>query len=590
MVEGPVPEGRGAPIGLPPSDCLLVKFTPPNGRGSALVRECPDDLTFSSTAPGGHESMTCTVDWLPGHPPPDALLTAATAIVVDRRSGQTLWYGQVIDPGWTRTGTGTSHKVACQGFYTILDTEAAAVAYVDRDLSSWVPSNDYSRGSAQVVDDISLGQHSGDWVEPATSVIEEDIPKGAALDSSPNSHLGMQYLPARYGSAGQDLIMVLYSADASSGDANFDIKMLVRNQDNSVVQTVSDYSFTTSVVDSYNYQGDGDWDMTNARSAEMRIEYVGSADETASKDYWLRWGNLAVVFQRLGRTGANAGTPTTYVTSADIVNDVIGRLLLGKLDISAAIAQPTTLIEHAAWFGGISARGIFDFLEDANPNVYWAVWEPDASDLPRFEYVPWAVRPRYVIPPDSAEIALAGGGDDLANRAVVAYQTSKGVPASVIVTGDVPDLDAAGVTRTMIVDLTGEGALSKTTAKSKGLDALKTADVQRSSGTATVFGPVLDMKTGRIIEPWEIRAGWPVVLAGGMLRADGGYPYSRTGARDGRSTFRATQVQYNAATAAAELTLDGGGRNLFNRVRRPLPSTRKQHKDRWWGWATPIRR
>ncbi len=566
--EGLVPSGRTAPLGLPPKGVLLVKFTPPTGKGMPVVRECPDDLQFGSTAPGGFESMSCTIDWPDNNtPPPDALVTAATAQVIDGRNGNVVWHGHIVDPGFTKAGTGASHRVSSLGYYTVLDTQVAALAYVDRDLGNWLDIHDYPAGGGQIVDNLSLGAHSGDWVEPTTSVIEQTYPDGSKLDASTPSHMTMQYLPGRYG-PNQDITMVLGSYDSPSS-ADFRIKIRVKNIDGTVLQTPLDDSYAGANIDWYVFQGSGAWTSTTIRSAEMRFE-----------DYWLRWGNMAVVFDRVDRNGATVGAPSTYVTCADLVEDVIGRLLRSQLDISEAIAMPTTLVESAAWFGGISAHGVFDFVEDLEPDLYWAVWGPEQFPEPRFEYVPWRVRPRYLIPPDSASITLAGGGDDLANHGLVAYQTSRGVPASLVVSGDVPELTAAGVDRTMLIDLTGEGPLSKTTATSKGLDALNTANIQRTSGTATVTGPVFDQKEGRMIEPWEIRAGWPVVLAGGVLRADAGYPFSTTGSRAWSSSFRLTQVQYSASSASAELTLDGGGRNVFNRVRRPVPRVRKLIKGR----------
>jgi hypothetical protein len=578
IVEAGLAEARSAPQGVSPRDALLVKFTPPNGIGEQVARDCPADLVFDNSAPGGHGSMSCTIDWPEGAPPPEALQVASVAQVIDKRNGSIVWYGQIVDPGYTKTGTGASHKVAALGFFTILDTEAASLAYVDRDLAAWSSLNDYPAGSTSIVDDRGLGQHSGDWVEPTTSLIEMVVPKGSSLDASTPSHMTMQYLPALYASAGQDIVAILGTVDSKT-PANFDVQVRVRST-NGTSDIPLNVTYTSLAPPAANYDwfissGTPAWSITQTRVAELRMEYSGSGDATASQDYWLRWANLAVVYQRVNRAGAAINSAGVYITAGQIVDDVIGRLLAAKLDISAAIAVPTQRVEQAAWWEGVTAAEVFEFLEDIAPENYWAVWEPQEDVQCRFEYKPWAGHPRYIIPADSCTMELAGGGDELANRAVVSYQTSNGVPASVVVTGVVRELSAAGVTRTMVVDLTGEGTLSRATAISKGEDALAEANIQRSSGSATVTGPVMDVKTGRMVEPWEIRAGCPVVLAGGVLRADGGSAFSKTGARDGRSTFRLTECQYSASSASMELTLDGGSRSLFNRLKRS-PAKRKK--------------
>lgn len=574
--ERDVPELAAAPQGVNPRDALLVKLLPPTGKGAAVVRDCPADLTFDNAASGGYGALSCTIDW--AGPPPDALSVGAVTQVIDRRNGNIVWYGHLVDPGYTRTGTGASHRIAATGFSSILDTQVGALAYVDRDLAGWTYAKDYPAGAAQVVDDLSLPAQPSDWVDPATSVLQLDIPEGSKLDASTPTHMTVQYLAPKYNGSGanQDIILVQGVFDGTNS-ADYRVKARVVTAAGTV-DTVMDRDYTSTARDFRLIEGVGTWDIPNARVAQLRWEYAGGADAVASRDYFLRWGNLAVVFQRLDRAGNLDTTPTVYLQARHIIDDVIGRLLASKLDISTQIETPDALVEQACWWGGISARGVFDWLEDLVPDCYWAVWGPQADSQPRFEYTSWRQPPRYVIPPDSATIQLAGGGDDLINRAVVAYQTSNGVPASVVVVGDVPELDAAGLQRSMLVDLTGEGPLSTAGARAKGLDALRTQNIVRSSGTATVTGPVMDLREGRVVEPWEIRAGWPVVLAGGALRADGGRAYSLTGARDGRSTFRLTGAAYTASSGSAELTLDGGGRNLFNRVRRPLPAVRARRK------------
>lgn len=576
-LERDVPDLTAAAQWVNPLDTLILKISPPTGKGMPIVRACPADLVMDSQAPGGYGALTCTLDWPEGNPPPDGLVVAAVVEVVDGRHGGTVWYGDLVDPGYTRTGTGASHRISCLGRYTVLETSAAPLAYIDRDLDQWTYAADYAAGSTQVVDDLTLPNQPDDWVDPYPSTIQMDIPEGSKLDASSPTHMTLQYLPGKYGAL-PDIVRLQGTHDGSAS-ANFRLKVRVVNAAGAYF-TVMDRSFTDTQHDFRLTEGAGVWGTTNARVAQLRLEYDSATDATASQDYFLRWGNLSVVFQRVNRAGTPITDPSVYVNVGEIVDDVIGRLLATQLDVAGSIAHPDTLVEQAAWFEGVTAAGVFAFLEDLAPDYYWAVWGPQLDTQPRFEYRSWRVHPRYVISPDVARIELAGGGDELANRALVSYRAAHDVPASVVVTGSVPELDAAGLTRTMIVDLTGEGTLSKTTAKAKGLDALVTANLIRTSGTATVYGPVLDLREGRMVEPWEIRAGWPVVLADGVLRADGGTPFSVTGSRDGRSTFRLTGASYSAANGTAELTLDGGGRSLFNRVRRPLPRLRKGAKER----------
>ncbi|GLY32139.1 hypothetical protein [Kineosporia sp. NBRC 101731] len=570
--EGPVPEPIAAPAGLSPRRALLLLVIPPTGKGAPITQECPPDLQFGSTAPGGFEQLSATLDW-PADTPPVGLQTAATVQVVDRRTGDIHWHGHLVDPGFVKSGTGASRKIVAQGFQTVLDTQAGAVAYVDRDLGSWKLARDYKAGSAQLVDDVSLQQQPNDWVEPTQQVIEMDIPEGSKLQA--NTTMTMTYRPPKYSQNHQDIVSILGSYNGTN-DAGYRVKVRVVTQAGTV-QTIMDREYLPDTRHFRLQQGVGDWTQTGSRVGQIQWSHDGNDGVTSPRDYTLRWGNMAVVLSRVDRSGAHVVDPSTYVTTGDIVHDVAGRLLLGDLWISTSVlARPDTLVESAAWWDGITARGIMEFIEELEPDYYWAVWEPNISrPQPRFEYRSWRTFPRYLIPPGAATVQLAGGADDLCTHALVVYESMVGVPASLQVSGTAPELEAAGVVRTTVVDLTAEGPISPATAQRKGRDELARLNLQRASGTAMVKGRIMDMREGRMIEPWEMRAGWMVVIADGVLRADD-HPYSYTGARDGRSTFRLTGVTYFASSGAAELQLDGGGRTLFHRTRIPLPRLRRK--------------
>jgi hypothetical protein len=563
-------------IGQPATDCLLVVFQAPGG-GPTLVRECPPDLSITSSAPGGYDSMTCTLDWPSGWPAPEQLTAAAVARVIDRRNGGTIWYGQVIDPGRKTTDSAGTHRVAARGFQTVLDTTGGAVAYVDRDMGRWRWAGDYKAASGTEVQDISLGAHAGDWVAATQSVLETSVPEGAAAKGTPRTVATWQYLPGRYSEAGQDILLILGTVGAASA-STWRYQIAIRNQANTVTTTVLSELVSTatgSATDFTLFRGAGSWTPDEVRSINAILQWSSTANGTQPDDFWLRWGNLAVVYNTLNRFGVPTGEVSAEVPAWRLVNDVIGRWLRDDLEITQAIAQPTELVEHATWFEGTTPREVFDFVEDLDNSNYWAVWEPGVTGRPQFEYVPWATKPRYILNASNSTIELAGGGEDLFNRAVVTYQGSKEV-ATTVVQGYVRELTAAGQERTLMVDLTGDGQMSLSVAQARGLRALTRANDDKATGAATITGPVFDAKLNRMIEPWEVRAGWNIVAGQGVLRADGGYVYDTAGGKRG-ATYRVTDAQFDAASNTCRLTLDGGTRSLFSRVRIRPPSKKKRH-------------
>lgn len=564
----PIPEPRSGPQGLRARDVLVLQYR--SAGGLVVTRRCPPDLTFSSVAPGGFDAMSATVPWPSDWPRTRDIAQETVARVVDSRNGEEVWYGRVVDPD----------AVTAQGYGTVLDGEAAALAYVDRDLNAWVPADGKLSGNAQVVDGVSLPQHPDDWVDPTRSIIELAIPDGTRLRDGDAQWV--QYLQPKYGSSGQDIVAILASAQ-SNRSGPFRAQLRVRNATDFDMAINHDISTMTTVDHWTSTEGGGGWDMTDARSADLRLEFdtVSESVFTADNNFRLRVGNVAVRFGMLTRTGGDLAYKGTEVTHGMVVNDVIGRFLRDAgLDVARdAIAQPDTRIEQAAWWQGVTARGIFEFLEDLDPGYYWAVWGPQATRFPRFEYKEWRGRPRYMIPPGAARLRLAGGGDDLFNRAVVTYQSARNTPASVVVAGVVPELDAVGAVRTTVVDVTGDGPMSQLAAQRRGLAALERLGLQRSSGSAVVSGPVLDRKWGRMVEPWELRAGCTAFFSEASPRMAGtGLPYSAVGKRDGLGTFRVTATSFRAESNECELTLDGGNRDVFNRVRRRPPARRSTHQ------------
>src|SRR4051794_21203342 len=92
--------GRNA-TGLRGTTNLMVRI----GRGVAVRPvsvPLPDDAEITWTAPGGDDTLTCTIPWPDrGIARPDALVQNMPVRVEDRRTGEIIWQGRVADPGFT---------------------------------------------------------------------------------------------------------------------------------------------------------------------------------------------------------------------------------------------------------------------------------------------------------------------------------------------------------------------------------------------------------------------------------------------------------------------------------------------------------
>ncbi|HNX48688.1 MAG TPA: hypothetical protein PKL08_00870 [Thermoanaerobaculaceae bacterium] len=566
-------------------DVLLVHVADPRAGGRTKTWPCPRDLRFTTTAPGGFDTLSCTLAWPdPDTAPTDVLRAGSTVTVTDRTSGDTVWYGEVDDPGSKVRPGARAYRVTATGPRRILERVTKAYALCDRDLANWTSDRTYNQSEPTLGDGTGFTAHAGDWPTDAPDgYIESLQPDGSKLAASALMTLRYRKLQdsADALATEQRAVWIFWSHISDSAHPTILNELVVRNMSGGAAQTVNTVAQAAAQLDEAAAFGTGAW-TTDAKRMVLRWRYTGAAI-TRPDDAWTRFANVAVYFQALDKDGGLLD-PNTSVNSlhvGGIMHDMLGRHLLGLVETGATVFYPNgTKIDQAEWWGGASAREIADFCQSAQPDYWWAVWEPGPSGLPRFEYRPWVTSGngvttnafRYLLHRANSRVEFAGGADDVYNTALVVYEKANGSVASVVVSGAVADLTALGVDRQTTIDLTGRGPLTASSASNLGLAELAKLDAERASGTATVTGPVMDRITGCMVDPWAVLPGW---LAKTAEPPEQSYPGNDLTRRDSVSQFRVTSVTFDAASNTAELALDGGSRSVFRRRRSPaapLPS------------------
>lgn len=136
------------------TDCreaLLVRIEQATG-GAAVTIPCPSDLQFSRDAIGGYKSLSCTLTVPPGTPAPPALAVYSHVRVVDRRTGATVWYGQLTDPGLS-IDAGQTYSLTAEGAQIAADGWREVYGLVDRAAESWQAVGDFKAGSPEISGD-----------------------------------------------------------------------------------------------------------------------------------------------------------------------------------------------------------------------------------------------------------------------------------------------------------------------------------------------------------------------------------------------------------------------------------------------------
>lgn len=548
-------------------DCLTLTITDPRPGGRSKTFPIPTDMRFITTTPGGYDTWSATLTWPdPATPPTDVITESAIVHVTDRRNGETVWYGYLDDPGQVDLVGATAFRATATGPRIILERQVRAYATRDQELSNWTWERSWAQSQPSMGDGEGFVAHGADFPTDAPSGhIEMTQPDNSTLKT--NAVQRMRYRPigacADKAAATMKAVKVFLSWKASAGSTVNQFEVIVRNLDGTTSQTPYSANWATSQADVAVQEGVVPWTVA-AKQVVIGWAYTG-AGATRSVDTWVRVANVAVIMQLLDEFGAALSVSESESGASSprgIMRDMVGRFLNGKVEPGGFTSSSVNQIEHAAWWGGVSAREVADFVQAANPEAWWAVWEPGDSGLPLFEYQPWTAGQgtyRYQVGPQHGTVTLDGGVGELANLALVIYDRSDGVPASLVMTTVVDELDELGVTRSTVLDLSGRGPLSAGSATAIAGQELAKVNADRASGQVVVRAPVLDQWEGRVVQPWELRPG--CVVKTQAPRSQPLVPVNYYTA-NGAGQWRATSVTFDVQSNSATVSLDGGPRTV----------------------------
>lgn len=587
VMGAPASVTAGRNVGVRGRSTLVLQI----GRGVAVrpvTVPCPPDLRMSWSAPGGDDTLTCTIPWPERSlARPDAFTKGMPVRVTDRRHGEILWSGRLADPGTSGHGNDMEFRLAAVGWGRDFEGIWTVKNYIDRDATNMRWQADFPAGGANVGDGEGFVAHLDDPsdVVPVTFV-ELSVPNGA--DVATGAESTMEYLSPRFANPPIDPVpqfpyidSIALSWIAYANTNNFNFRVYIANSPGGLITQVQSSTWITGGVQS-NFvwsDGVGAWTATNARLFYAGWYRNGPTYTQTVPDNYLRLSNMIQIGRRYDRYGDRT-TPLSApnvltVKPRDVVEDLLGTVLSGRISPGTVSTASSNLVQQACWYDGANVATMLDAMVEVDAGFWWAVWSPDnPNGLPRLDWRPWNVTPRYTV--DAMHpVSLDGGGEQMANRCLVTYLHPNGTTRATFATA----LSVPAVTRVytgaargsgyrdMNLNLIDRGGMARETAEALGQQALIDQAVSTSAGSAQVTSVILDAASGRLVQPWEIRPGWPVRLGATPQRYDGSNGAPAT--PNGETVFRLTSVTYSAASDEAELQLDGGRRSVFYRARRP---------------------
>jgi hypothetical protein len=498
-----------------------------------------DDLQFGSTSPGGYDTCTLTL-----HRPltftPGELTLFARLYVYDVRG--VVWEGRLQDPGRTAGSEGEVYQVAAVGGVAHTQDRTAPYIIIDRQLERWEKiqlSSEHPKREVRVDED-SLGNPSI-WLT---------APTGTSWAT--NASASMHYPHIRQ--AGQKLGAYNAAGDCGKITAGTWKWRTVTRSPGGTGTVGRDVDMTTAGI-AASQQEVGDSFPIGDDQLEVRLQQVGGATQIPDDGIWCIFAHVYVQAMLMTKAGVERTTSYNYGdgfnTADEVVEDLLGRFLPEFDGPNATVTASPFAIEQMAYPDGVTPAQVLEDLVGFEAAYTWHVWEsnPDNDNF-RFEWVLWPTTVRY-----EADIidgfSAPSSGNTVYNKVRVRYRDARGNVRSQGVGSPVQALTDAGFDRTGYVDL-GDQISSQANALRAGLQFLEEHRQPVNAGRLTVARRIVDLQTGRMVNPWEIRAG-------NLIRVRGvdAYPDALNAAgRDGLTVFKIAATQYSAGDNAATLDLD----------------------------------
>lgn len=516
-----------------------------------------DDLSFSSTSPGGYESCTLTL-----HRPlsftPGELTTFGRLYVYDARG--VVWEGRLQDPGRTAGSEGEVYQVAAIGGQAHTQDRTAPYIVIDQALERFERTQlttEHPKGEKRVDEDAS--ENPALWLT---------APTGTSWATSASA--SMKYAAIR--DAGQKLGAYNCSGDCGKITLNTWKWRTVTRSPGGTGTVGRDVDMTTAGI-TQSQQEVGDSFPDGDDQLEFRLQQIGGATQVPDDGIWAIFAFFYVVTKLLTKAGVERGASYNYgdgfVTADEVVEDLLGRFLPEYDGANAVVTAAIHDVDQMAYPDGVTPAQVLEDLIGFESGYTWHVWESDpATDLFKFEWVLWPLDVRYEADVIDGFSAPASG-DTLYNRVQVRWRDQRGNVKTTLWTSGVPALTAAGFNRTAFIDL-GDEVSSVGNAVRAGAEFLEQHKNPLNAGRLTISRRIVDNVAGRMVNPWEIRAG-------ALIRVRGveSYPDAlNTDGRDGLTIFRIVSTSYSASDASVTLDLDtyapSVARVLSNLAKKPL--------------------
>jgi hypothetical protein len=579
---------------------LGVRFFSIVDAGERWVTRWVDDIQFRSVVPGGFASATITLRIPRGLgtvPHPDQLGFSrlvelfSRVQVVDLRTLEVAWEGRIEDPA--RQVEPDTWQIGALGSMVAASDIQRPVFYIDSSLDRWITGDNIDNGGFVYTLPWQNWQATKDDGQRTLTTIFQPLYQ---LNSKGPSNEDYSW---RWDAHGYDQsigrFVTTHRGAGPSGTNN--ALVIIGIAENTAVDSTL---YSAGAVTKVNKIGT-DFTDANTRYIVVGHSFTGTGfyDVTSSDTVQVRVSNPKIIALRQDRFGnkltTSASYATNYVTVAQVVEDVIGRFLVGGwYELGGSTPWPgsvrpqdvfidssdTTQILHLAYPDGATAAGILnDLAAQVQTDAYWAIWEsgwkatspedPQATPGYRFEWATWPNNWGYLATSQDG-LEEQPNGDDVFNFVFYRYPDSADANVYHVTTNWLtddmaPELNTGGFTRSIVVNKTDP--TTGATADTLGASFLDGKRKVQNAGTLTVKRPIQlfdagansNSGAGRRVDPWMIRPGKLIRITDLPPRTgstDMSYGATAPSAALDGTIFKVVATEYNSSDNSCRLELD----------------------------------
>ncbi len=513
--------------------------------GDVYVTPRIKSLGYRSAIPGGFASASFSLDEpLSGSPP--ALASFNDVSVVDGRNGGIVWQGRLEDPAKGVGADGQVWQLKALGPSAHAKDNNGPLVYIDSSHQLWERFLNTMPGA--------VDEKTEDPAAPGSlrQAVVLRFPNGSDLVTDG----WVEVLYRTLDDAMQAPARMDFTWAGGRNEANIKPGVIVRSAVTANDQPLYVVNSTTAGASASVVIGSGAWTRTDQTRIGVSMRWAGTPVKVADEATWVAFSRLILQAVRYDRSGnkllTSASYPAAHVRSDQVVADLLGRPgYLPHYDADLAeIEAGAYNIDQLAFSGGTNPAGVFEELMRLEPDFYWAAWTKTPAGKYRFVWQRWPTGVRYEVSA-ADDFSSPASTAELYNVVNVRWRAANGNVRWVQRRGAVAELDAKGLTRALFVDLaTSVG--SEGAAVQRAEAELAAHASPANAGSLTISGPTYDAVAGRMVQPWEIRPGALVKVAGVEPRPDALNPSDG----DATSVFRAISTDYDSDRNATTVALD----------------------------------